>query len=241
MAAKNRQTTKKPAARKLVIKKTRPIPQKQKSPPASLPKSPPASFAILVTGVPGTGKTTLVKAWCEKEDWAYLGLNELVEEKKLYSGIDEEDMAKVARLPDLEKAANAWLNRQERPAVVESHLGCEIRLNVARVLVLRLHPDELARRLEARGYSPSKVRENKMAELLDYCTVRAIQIYGEKHVFEQDASRQTPEENRAVFSQFAASQTVPDSFKPHVNWGNELFKEVDVYRSIEPEGHVHKT
>lgn len=198
-------------------------------------------LTILLTGVPATGKTTLAKAWCQKMGWAYLSLNEMVEEQKLYSGVDEEDMAKVVRLTALETAANAWLRAQKGPCVVDGHLGCEIELDVMRVLVVRLNPNELAKRLEARGYIPSKVRENKMAELLDYCTVRAVQVYGAKKVYEMDETGKTPDKNLAEFAGFASAATPPDSFRPHVNWGDELFKEVDIYKSVIKEGHVHRT
>ncbi|MDE1798575.1 MAG: adenylate kinase family protein [Candidatus Micrarchaeota archaeon] len=217
---------KKPARR--MVKKTKPV--KTKSKPT----------AILITGVPGTGKTTLCQNWCAREGWVHLALNDLVENQGLYSGIDEEDMSKVVRLPAMEQAANQWLSKQVKPVLVDGHTGCEVRLNVSRVLVLRLHPGELARRLQARGYSPAKVQTNKMTELLDYCTVQSIRNYGAAKVFELDVSGNTEAQTLAAFAEFMKSKTPGPKFKPHVDWSAQLFKEVDVYRPPEPAGRVHR-
>jgi adenylate kinase len=228
---------------------------------ATKKSSKPKTQVVLVTGVPATGKTTLCQAWCSREGGRFLPLNELVELQQLYSGIDEEDMAKVVRLPALEKAANEWIkekskggqqidlgaSRQSQSArptnqnyslLIDGHLGCEIKLKVKCVLVLRLHPDELVKRLQARGYSPAKVATNKMTELLDYCTIQAIKNYGKAKVFELDVSGFTPAQTLDAFSKFMSSAKPDPRYKPHVDWSAQLFKEVDVYQPVR-EGHVH--
>ena len=48
-----------------------------------------------------------------------------------------------------------------------------------KVFVLRVHPDILRSRLEARGYSESKIHENLEAEAMGVCTAEAYDIYGE--------------------------------------------------------------
>ncbi len=48
---------------------------------------------------------------------------------------------------------------------LDSHLSHQC--DCSRIIVLRCHPDVLAERLRARGYSEAKVRENVQAEILD--------------------------------------------------------------------------
>ena len=46
-----------------------------------------------------------------------------------------------------------------------------------KVIVLRVHPEILKGRLEARGYSESKIRENLEAEALGVCSAEAFEKY----------------------------------------------------------------
>ena len=48
------------------------------------------------------------------------------------------------------------------------------------VIVLRVHPEILRKRLEARNYSDSKIRENLEAEAMGVCTSEAYELYGDK-------------------------------------------------------------
>jgi adenylate kinase len=182
--------------------------------------------AILITGVPCTGKTTLSLAWCKKHGWHLISLNKLVEKKKLYYGIDKKDGAKIVRLDLLEKEANKQIEAFKPNVIVEGHLGCEIKLNVARVLVLRLHPNELEARLKKRNYPKEKIEQNKMAEMLDYCTIRSIENYGKNKVFELDASSKSAKQNLCSLESFVSSKNPKEKFAPNISWSLELYKSV---------------
>ena len=184
-------------------------------------------LAILLTGTPCTGKTSLAQAWCKKNKWSYLSLNDIVTRKKLYSKIDKKDGAKVVKLAALEREANKAIEQTSRPLLVEGHLGCEIKLDVARVLVLRLEPNALAQRLSKRRYSSSKLAENKMVEMLDYCTICSLEQYGHRKVFEINVSKKTLKQNLSSFARFvSASKSGLRSFLPHVSWSAALMAEV---------------
>ena len=49
-----------------------------------------------------------------------------------------------------------------------------------KVIVLRVHPEILRKRLEERNYSESKIRENLEAEAMGVCTAEAFDEYGDR-------------------------------------------------------------
>lgn len=143
--------------------------------------------------MPGTGKSSLAPFIARRLGARLISINELVREKKLYSRI-ERGGTLVARMKPLEKEL-ARLLRREKNAVVEGHLGCEMRLPVDLVIVTRTHPRVLEKRLKARGYAKKKVNENTLAEALDYATILATEKHG--RVFEVDTTGKNVEKSVA--------------------------------------------
>jgi adenylate kinase len=150
--------------------------------------------SILITGVPGTGKTTAAKLLSQKTGAALIDINKLVNTLSLYSHVDEADGAKVVRLPELESELSAAIKSEKRSVIVEGHLGCEMRLPVSKVIVLRCEPKILRQRLAGRNYSPEKISENALSEALDYCTVLSEKKYGKAKVWEIDTTEKTPKQ-----------------------------------------------
>ena len=81
---------------------------------------------------------------------------------------------------------------EKKSAVVEGHLGCEIKLPVQKVLVLRCEPKELRARLASRNYPAGKLAQNALSEALDYCTVQSEKHYGARKVWEIDTTGKMP-------------------------------------------------
>jgi len=150
-----------------------------------------ARKAILITGVPGTGKTTLAAAISKKSGAALLEINELAELLGLYSHTDPADNAKVVRLPELARELAAAMESEKRSIIVEGHLGCEMKLPAQKVIVLRCDPKELRQRLASRNYSSGKLSQNALSEALDYCTVQSEKQYGARKVWEIDTTGKT--------------------------------------------------
>jgi adenylate kinase len=148
--------------------------------------------AILITGVPGSGKTTVASALSQKLGAALIDINKLVRLLSLYTHIDEKDGAMVVKLSELEKELSAAIKAEKRSVIVEGHLGCEIKLPVSKVIVLRCKPSSLRERLAKRGYSPAKISENALSEALDYCTILSEKNYGKRRVWEIDTTKKTP-------------------------------------------------
>lgn len=115
---------------------------------------------IALTGVPGTGKTTIAN---HLDDVAVVDANDLAHEVDAVEGRDDQRDAEIVDEQRLAERALEAL--PEGPVLVEGHLAhhCDPDL----VLLLRCHPDELRDRLAERGWSKAKVEENVMAEALD--------------------------------------------------------------------------
>lgn len=143
---------------------------------------------ILITGVPGTGKTTVAKMVSQKTGAALLDINKVVNALSLYSHTDETDGAKVVRLAALEGELSAAIRAEKRSIIAEGHLGCEMKLPISKVIVLRCDPKVLRQRLASRGYSSAKVSENALSEALDYCTVLSEKKYSARKVWEIDTT-----------------------------------------------------
>jgi len=161
---------------------------------------------LVITGVPGTGKSTLAKRISQELDCEVVHANELVKKEKLW-------MNKKDGTVDLQKLRKklTHLLKKSKKLVVEGHLLCEFPLPCERVLVLRCRPDVLKKRLEKRRYPKAKVRENIWAELLDYCDVRAVDEYGSKNVVQVD--------NTHFHSTHAALAHSQARQNEEVNWG----------------------
>jgi adenylate kinase len=147
-------------------------------------------FSVLITGVPGTGKSTIAKMLAKEKGAALIDINKLAGVLKLYSGVDSQDGAKIVKLDELASELSAAIKaeKKSKPVIVEGHLGCEMKLPVQKVIVLRCEPKTLRARLASRNYPQEKVAQNALSEALDYCTVLSEKNYGEKKVWEIDTT-----------------------------------------------------
>jgi len=129
---------------------------------------------VVVTGTPGTGKTTATDL--VESDLPVVHLNDVVRDEGLYTGVDEKRDTLVADLD----AVREWVG--DRQAIVESHLAHH--LDADRVVVLRCEPSVLRERLLARGESVAKADENAESEALDVVLAEAVERHGLDRVFE---------------------------------------------------------
>lgn len=138
---------------------------------------------ILITGTPGTGKTSISNFLSQKLSIPLVAVNDLVEEKHLYHGYDPEKGYKEVDVEDLCHELEIIIkNSTESGLIIEGHLAHFLENSdlIDCVLVLRTRPDVLKKRLSKRNWPESKVNENLEAEALDICTFEAVEIHGIK-------------------------------------------------------------
>ena len=137
---------------------------------------------IIITGTPGTGKTSIAKMLGEA-----LGIKVLNEKEfALNEGIGEFDSREnelVVPLEKLEARLNKFFARRES-VIIEGHMLCEIKAKADFVILLRIDPERLASRLELRGYKEDKIQDNVFCEGIDYCKKHCARNYPKSRVIE---------------------------------------------------------
>ncbi|MGC8652139.1 MAG: AAA family ATPase [Candidatus Micrarchaeia archaeon] len=142
---------------------------------------------IGITGSPGVGKSYFSKEIAKRVNARIVELNDLVKSGGLYSRIDSSGSV-VVKLGALGKAVRAEKRRSRQTLLIVGHLLPELSLKLDIVVVLRYDPVKLARRLEKRGYNQHKIRENVIAEALDYCGNKSKERKISKELYEIESS-----------------------------------------------------
>lgn len=163
-------------------------------------------FVLALTGVPGTGKTTIAERLATR-GLRVIHLNEFARAAGL---LDEKDAQRGSFLVDLDELAerlNAALADASGVIVVEGHFAHE--LDVDAIVLLRVDPRVLIERLEARGWPAEKVRENVEAEALDVLAAEVLDAG--IAAAEVDATRLSVEE--AADRVYAIAESGPQALK----------------------------
>ena len=151
---------------------------------------------VVVTGVPGTGKTTVSTLLAVELHAEHIELTRLVKEGGFNQGWDETRATTIADMKALRHAIVNIVQNTTRNVIVDGHYSPEVspREETDLVVVLRRAPWALKEELQARGYSSYKVRENVEAELLGTCLTDAFASQDPTKICEIDTTRETPEE-----------------------------------------------
>ena len=140
---------------------------------------------ILVTGTPGTGKTTNARKIAHALKLAYVNVTSIINS---HPEVIEKIEKRVRIIkPTLKKLLEKTLPKS---FVIDTHL-IEYTPKVDIMVVLRCEPTELKKRLKKRKYTKEKIRENLEVEILDYFT----QSTNLKKIIEIDTSKRTSNAN----------------------------------------------
>lgn len=137
---------------------------------------------IFITGTPCVGKTSIAS----KLNGRLFKINDLAIDNNFLLGVDEEKGYKIIDVEKLSDYVYSIINNYDGRLIFEGHLShlCQ---GASKVIVLRVRPDILKKRLEKRNYSKEKIQENLEAEALGVCLTEAYENYGE-NVQEVDVS-----------------------------------------------------
>ncbi len=131
------------------------------------------SQAIIVSGTPGTGKSSLARELSLLLHIRHLDGTLFVKSE----GLGEFDKATDSLLVSpkrLNKALILAIMQAKKPLVIDSHLAHYLPKKYVKLCVVtKCSLTELQKRLKKRGYSQAKIRENLDAEIFDVCLTEA--------------------------------------------------------------------
>ncbi|MBI2102970.1 AAA family ATPase [Candidatus Woesearchaeota archaeon] len=133
---------------------------------------------IVITGTPGVGKSTLARFLRKKYGWRRLDLHKYYPE--VSTGYDHKKKCYILNFSKVKKLVLQKRDEDTTPLVIDSHVAHHLPPKIVDLCVVlkfsELHL--LKRRLQQRGYSPTKVAENMQAEIFQICLQEAQE---EKH------------------------------------------------------------
>jgi len=156
---------------------------------------------LAISGVGGVGKTAVAKILAKKlkkSNWRLVRPDDIAKEKKMYTGFDKERKSRIVDMKRLRKELRK-IGRKEKNMLVESLYAHFFDADV--VIVLRCRPDVLERRLVKKYSWPTKIIENREAEMIGLITQEAIERHGGKKVFELDTTKLTPSQTAGMIMQ----------------------------------------
>jgi adenylate kinase len=174
--------------------------------------------AILITGTPGTGKTTVSRLLATELRACYVNPKNLLRRRFIDYAYDEQRRTRIVSLARLRKALYDHATRADHGLVVDSHIAPEIGTlpRLVRAIVLRCDPIVLQRRLERKRWSKSKISENLQAEILDICLWGTVQNYGLEKIVEIDTTQKTPRHIVQLIMKDMRKKRIQK--QPRVNW-----------------------
>lgn len=149
---------------------------------------------ILVTGTPGTGKSTLAARLCEAlrargVSCEIVVVNDLIKSQKLYEEYDSHfdtfivDDRKVRKYLKTKLKGQQTADDRSRFTIYETHTVTTLpREFVDLAIVLTARTDVLYDRLQARGYTSDKIAENVECEIMQVVWEEAVERFGERKV-----------------------------------------------------------
>ncbi|MFX0035054.1 MAG: adenylate kinase family protein [Candidatus Hermodarchaeota archaeon] len=185
---------------------------------------------IVISGTPGTGKTTVSNILSNMINGKVISLNQLAISENYIVKYDKKRNTKVINTEKLLQYVISLIKNfkqsNEQIILIEGHFADIIPnefIDVA--IVLRCDPYELMKRLDQRNYSKEKVIENVQSEILGNCANFLFQKSLDIPIYEIDTSKTSPTEiSEKILKIINKTEIDEDLSLGKIDWLEELFK-----------------
>jgi len=124
---------------------------------------------IIVSGTPGTGKTTLSRKLAAKLKYDYIDVKKAIAENKLKEKYDKKRRTYAVDVKKLNKILISLI-KKNKDLIIDSHLSHYLpEKYVDLCIITKCNLKELEKRLKKKRYNKSKIRENLDCEIFDIC------------------------------------------------------------------------
>ena len=132
-------------------------------------------MVIIISGTPGTGKTTLARRLAKELKHKLVDVNKLIKEKSLSEGYDKERKCEIVDTKRLNKELIKLIKKDKR-LVIDSHLSHYLpKKYVDFCIITKCELKELEKRLKRKSYSKAKIREDLDVEIFDTFRIEALE------------------------------------------------------------------
>ena len=187
---------------------------------------------LVISGTPGTGKTTISNNVSNYIEAKVISLNELAISENL---IEKYDPKRETSVIDNRKTIDYIIGlieeykKKEPPKflIIESHFSDIVpEQYINFVIILRCGPDELYNRLKSRGYKEEKIRENVQSEILGNCVNYFLNKPLNMPILEIDTTNRSIESiSKTIIDILMKKIDSNDFLVGKVDWLEKLFQE----------------
>ncbi len=132
---------------------------------------------ICVSGCICCGKTKYAKKLAKERKYTYIDLNKIIDENKLKDKYDKKRKTWEVDVSRLKKILVKLIKNSKNNLVIDGHLSHYLPPKyVDKIIIMKCELKKLKKRLEKRGYSKLKIRENLDAEIFDVCFEEAKEL-----------------------------------------------------------------
>ena len=132
---------------------------------------------IVISGTPGTGKSTLAKLISKKSNFKLLDIKKFIKDNKLNESYDKIRRCYIIDVKKFIKILINEIKKINKNLIIDSHLGHFLpRKFVSLCIITKCDLKVLKKRLLKRKYNKLKIKENLESEIFNVCLNEAKKL-----------------------------------------------------------------